>query len=174
MNHTANPSAHNFAPSRRSILESPQNNMAGRSSTSASTYLETRVLNLEEEHASLRSDVDALREMCHDLSFVNANRAEKGCRMVNTGSFGEANVKQSHQSAMQFKLELEKLSSDIRNSVSTGIGVRETSDMTPSKLKGSVSSHMTAISATSNGNISKSLPPHLRSAKKTNTDDDNK
>ena len=59
-----NPTANNFAPTRPQ-----QNGTASQVSSPSSSYLEARVLNLEEGHASLLEDVNGLRELYHGLSF---------------------------------------------------------------------------------------------------------
>ncbi|KAF2125101.1 hypothetical protein P153DRAFT_389952 [Dothidotthia symphoricarpi CBS 119687] len=131
----------------------------------SSPYLEARLLNLEEEHCSLRSDVNILNELCHSLH-DSVNTLKKGGWPVHVGPFQECDAIESHQSALRFKEELDQITNEVckshdsdANKKKNGIGV--------SKHSGSMPSNLKTTSATSNGASPKSVPPHLRGAKKT-------
>ena len=154
-----NPTANNFAPTRPQ-----QNGTASQVSSPSSSYLEARVLNLEEGHASLLEDVNGLRELYHGLSF-SVDKLNKGGWPVHVGPFQEVDAKTSHQDAIQLRAELESLKDEVHGSVDGSADVQKANGMASSKMKGSTPPHLRAASVTSGGTVKSSLPPHLRGKK---------
>lgn len=73
------------------------------------SYLEARVLNLEEKQVSLQEDVGALKELCHGIA-TTVDKLDKSGWPVHTGpSQGMDGIKASLQSARQFGMEFERL-----------------------------------------------------------------
>jgi hypothetical protein len=156
MGYHFNPTANGFAPNG-----TQQNGKASQvSSAHSSPYIEARVFNLEEEHANLRGDVETLRELYHGLSF-SVDKLKKCGWPVYVGPFREVDVNKSHQNAVQFSLELEKLKDEVHDSVSGDADVQKANGMAPPKTNGSVPPHLRASSLTSGGTVKKFLPPHL-------------
>ncbi|CAO2652840.1 Nn.00g022510.m01.CDS01 [Neocucurbitaria sp. VM-36] len=164
--HSFNPTANNFAPSGRNNKIQPQNNGSKPVSALPSSYIESRVLNLEEEHATLRGDVNTLKEMFHDLSF-SVEKLKRGGWPVRVGPFQDVDLNKSHQSALEFKTELEMLGREVHQSVDNSADMLKVNDLAASTMNGSVSPHAPSSSVASNSTASKSLPPHLRGATKT-------
>jgi hypothetical protein len=126
-----NPTIKGFAP-----ISSQQHNMVGQVSPPPSPYLEARILNLEEEHVSLLGEVKNLKESLHDLS-SSVNMLKKGGWPVHVGPFQEQDIKRSHQNAMEFSMELEKLKDEVQKSVNGNADVQKVNGMAPSKPDGS-------------------------------------
>ncbi|CAN9135450.1 hypothetical protein CUC08_Gglean009874 [Alternaria sp. MG1] len=154
-----NPTANNFAPTRPQ-----QNGTASQVSSPSSSYLEARVLNLEEGHASLLEDVNGLRELYHGLSF-SVDKPKKGGWPVHVGPFQEVDAKTSHQDAVRLRAELESLKDEVHASVKGSADVQKANDIASSKTNGSTPPHLRAASVTSGGTVKSSLPPHLRGKK---------
>ncbi|KAF1843403.1 uncharacterized protein K460DRAFT_290945 [Cucurbitaria berberidis CBS 394.84] len=163
-----NPTVNAFSPSGNGNEGQPKSTTSNQVSAPPSPYLEARVFNLEEEHATLCSDVDTLKELYHGLSF-SIDKLKKGSWPVNIGPFHEADLTRSHQSAMQFKSELEKIASEVHRSVNSCADMHKGNGTATTKMNGSMPPHRKAPSVASNGTVSKSLPPHLRRAKKAET-----
>ncbi|EMD64742.1 hypothetical protein GGP41_002982 [Bipolaris sorokiniana] len=122
------PAASKFSPSA-----SRQNNAALQAS-STSSYLDARVLNLEERHAGLQEDVIGLKELCHALSST-VDRLNKRDLPVHAGPFRTASdIEASLQNAKCFGIELERLKEEAHGSVNNS----------------------------SDSTAKKSTPPHLR------------
>ena len=163
--HRFNPTANNFAPSSHGSMNQ-QKNGNHQVSTPPSPYLEARVLNLEEEHAILLDDVSTLKELYHDLSF-SVDKLKRGGWPVHVGPFQDVDPAKSHQSAMQFKLELEELTREVHLSVDGGADTKKVNSTGASRVNTSIPPHAKVRSLTSNGTVSESLPPHVRSVRKT-------
>lgn len=164
MSYTFNPTANHFAPG--SVDGYQQGNAAAKQvSAPLSPYLEARIFNLEEEHASLQGEVDTLKELYHGLAF-SVDKLKKGGWPVHVGPFQDVDLVKSHQSAIHFKAQLQNLSEEVRNSAESDADGPKLDSMTPPKINSSVPTHARAPSITSSGTNSKSLPPHLRGAKK--------
>ncbi|KAJ4363050.1 hypothetical protein N0V83_010168 [Neocucurbitaria cava] len=144
--HCFDPTANDFAPSGRNNKTQPQSDMSKPMSAPPSPYLEARVLNLEEEHANLRGDVDTLKELFHDLSF-SVEKLGKGGWPVKVGPFQDADIAKSHQSTTQLKSKLEM------QSVDGNVDMPKVNNMGASKMNNGVSTS------------AKSIPPHLRAAR---------
>jgi hypothetical protein len=164
MNHrNFDPSAHRFNPNG-----DPNNRPSGSStprqmSAPQSPYLEARVLNLEEEHADLRGQVDNLKDLYHDLrnSFGRQDRQHNCAK-----SLQDTDAASSRQIAMQFKQELERLSREVRESANGDTDEQKATDRDTPKLNGDTIPHSKASIATSHGSGAKSLAPHLRVSKR--------
>jgi hypothetical protein len=158
-NYMMNPAANNFAPT------SPQQNgTPSQVSTPSSTGLEARFLNLEEEHATLRADASMLRELYHGLS-SSVDKLKKGDWPVHVGPFQEVDVQKSHQSAVEFRTELEKLKEEAQGSLNAGADAQKVNGMTTTKMNGNIPPHLRTPSVASSGTVKNSLPPHLRCKK---------
>lgn len=144
--HCFDPTANNFAPLGRNNQTQSQSNMSKPMSTPPSPYLEARVLNLEEEHASLRGDVDTLKELFHDLSF-SVEKLGKGGWPVKVSPFQDVDITKSHQRATQLKSILEM------QSVDGSVDMPKVNNMGASKMNNGISTS------------TKSIPPHLRGAR---------
>ncbi|KAI4623095.1 hypothetical protein J4E83_004485 [Alternaria metachromatica] len=149
-----NPAANNFAPT------GSRHGAPSQVSTPSSPYLEARTLNLEEGHAKIRADIDTLQEMYHGLS-LSVDKLKKGGWPVHVGPFQEVDVQKSHQSAVEFGIELEKLKEEVQGSVNGGADVQKVCSSTPP--------HLRTSSDTSSGTVKTSLPPHLRGKKLEST-----
>ena len=160
-----NPTASNFAPTRPQ-----QNGTASHVSSPSSSYLEARVLNLEEGHASLLEDINGLRELYHGLS-SSVDKLKKGGWPVHVGPFQEVDAKISHQSAVQLWAELESLKDEVHGSVNGSADEQKANGMASSKTNGSTPTHLGAASVTSGGTVKSSLPPHLRGKKAESSND---
>ncbi|KAH6872455.1 hypothetical protein BKA58DRAFT_456006 [Alternaria rosae] len=145
-----NPAANNFAPT------APRHSTPSQVSTPPTPYLEARTLNLEDGHATIRADVDALQELYHGLS-LSVDKLKKGGWLVRVGPFQEVDVQKSHQSAVEFAIELEKLKEETQGSVNGGTNVQKANSSTPP--------HLRTSSVTGGGTVKNSLPPHLRGKK---------
>jgi hypothetical protein len=151
-----NPTATSYAPKVQ-----PPNNMSSQVSGPPSPYLEARVFSLEEEHASLREELETLTEMYHTLcSSVNVLR--KGGWPVTVGPFQDQALNQSHQCALKFKQELEELTMDVHKLVNGVTDSEEAKGTATPNANGSVPSDLHDMSGASKGTVSRSLPPHLR------------
>jgi uncharacterized protein YukE len=148
-NRLLNPTASSFSYAFKPLID-----MTTQVSSPPSTYLEARVLNLEEEHSSVRGDVDLLKEMHQALS-LSISRLQKGGWPVTVGPFQEQDLAQSHQSALRFKQELEQLSREVHKSVDDVADVEKADSTPPPHLRA-------ANGGTKTSSGSKSLPPHLR------------
>ncbi|CAE7175053.1 hypothetical protein PTNB73_02762 [Pyrenophora teres f. teres] len=171
-----NPAVNAFSPN---ITQ--QNGIARQVSVPSSPYLEARVLNLEEGHASLHEDINLLQEMYHGLS-SSVHSLEKGGWPVHVGP-SQVDLKKSHRDATELKMELEKLKLEVTQSVNSSADVQKANGTTTPMTTNSVPPHLrasnakvapkangmatpkTAGSVTSNGTVKKSLPPHLRNKK---------
>jgi hypothetical protein len=129
-----------------------------------SPYLEARVLGLEQGHADLRNNLDALTELYHDLS-TSVDKLKKGAWAVTVGPFQEQDPIQSHQCALKFKEELEKLNRQVRQSVEHDADEEKSNGTVTPKANSSLPPHLRAPSSSKNGTGSTSLPPHLRAKK---------
>ncbi|KAF1946947.1 hypothetical protein EJ02DRAFT_200368 [Clathrospora elynae] len=134
MDYPFNPVANHFAPNG-----TRENGTANQVNTPSSPYLEARVLNLEEERATLLGEVDTLKELYHGLSF-SVDKLKKDGWPVHVSPFQDVDVKKSHQNAVQFSVELERLKDEVYMSVESDADVKKV-------------------------NIKKSIPPHLRGKK---------
>lgn len=164
MSHNFNPVAKSFAPDRHFGTEQ-QSGICKQVRDAPFPYLEARLFNLEEEHANLRDEVDNLRELYHGLSFFD-NNVKKGGGPVHVSPLERVDAARSHQSAIQFKLELEQLSHQVQESYQGGTDMRKATGTETSTINDSLPPHINAPSIASDGTNSKSLPPHLRGAKK--------
>lgn len=142
-----NPAANDYAP-KMQVSDPP------------SPYLEARVLNLEEEHSSLREEVLSLSEMYHDLC-SSVDRLRKGGWRVTVGPFQEQDRTPSHLRAMDFKRQLEELTQEVHKSVDGVTDVEKVNETTTSKANGTVPPHLRTAGAKAESG-SKPLPPHLR------------
>jgi hypothetical protein len=149
-----NPAATNYAPAIQS-----QNKLSSQVSAPPSPYLEARVLNLEQEHGSLRENVSNLTEIYHDLC-SSVDKLKKGGWPVTVGPFQDQDAAQSHICAMQFKQELEELNHEVRKSVEDVTDVEKVNGTKSPVTHSDMSSQLGASSGAGTG--SKSLPPHLR------------
>jgi len=155
-NKRLNPAATVYAPG-----VPPQNNMPSQVSAPPSPYLEARVSSLEEEHGSLRGEVNTLTEMYHDLC-SSVDKLKKGGWPVTVGPFQEQDLTQSHLHALEFKQELEEISREVHQSVDGVADMDKVNGTTTSKADGSMPPHLRASGSAKGGGGSKSLPPHLR------------
>jgi hypothetical protein len=119
--------------------------MASQVSAPPSSYLEARVLELEQEYSDLRDDVDLLKDKYHALA-VSAGSLQKQ----------KQDPAKAHHDAMKFKQELEQLSREVHADVVKGNGTA-----TP-KANSSLPQYLRTSSGAGGGTGSKSLPPHLR------------
>ncbi|KAF2824367.1 hypothetical protein CC86DRAFT_384013 [Ophiobolus disseminans] len=150
-----NPAATDYAPEAHR-----QDNMPSQVSAAPSPYLEARVLNLEEEHDSLRGEVLSLTEMHHELC-SSVDKLKKGGWPVTVGPFQDQDLTQSHLRAMEFKHKLEELSRAVHQSVDGVADEEKINGTTTPKANGNMPPHLRAT-GTAGGAVSKSLPPHLR------------
>ena len=155
-NNRLNPAATSYSPGSQ-----PQNSMISQVSAPPSPYLEARVFNLEEEHASLRGEVDTLTDMYHDLC-SSVDKLKQGGWPVTIGPFQEQDLTHSHLCAMEFKQELEDLSREVHMSVDGVADVEKVNGTTTPKANASMPPHLRAASGSNNAAGLKSLPPHLR------------
>lgn len=120
------------AASKLSPFASRQNNAAFQAS-SPSSYLESRILILEERHAGLQEDVVGLKGLCHALSST-VDRLNKHDLPVHAGPLRTvSDIEASLQSAKHFGMELKRLKEEAHEPVND-----------------------------SDGTAKKSTPPHLR------------
>lgn len=165
MNHHGfNPGARNFNPHGRPMDNSQGGSIAYQVSAPPSPYLEARILNLEEEHADLRSEVDALKDLYHDLC-NSFGKVQQIGRPTLDSSLSEIDLVKSRQSAMHFKDEFEQLSREVRESMNGDADEQKAKVLDSSKTESSDPPHMRAARVTRQGSGMKSLPPHLREAK---------
>lgn len=155
-NKRLNPTAFSYAPESR-----PQNNMPRQVSAPPSLHLEARVIDLEEEYASLRGDVDTLTKLYDDLCSSVDNLKKRGWP-VTVGPFQEQDLYQSHRRAMEFKQELEELGREVHKSVDGVADVEKVNNTTIPKANTSMPPHMRVANGINNRGGLKSLPPHLR------------
>lgn len=156
-NNNFNPAGSSYAPKPQSL-----NSTAGQVSPCASPYLEARVSNLEEEHGGLRLQVDLLREMQQDLA-SSVDELKRGGWPVTVGAFKAQDPIESHQSALEFKQELEQLSREVHKSVDGDADEEKANGTTTPESNVSVPPHLRAANGGSNALAGqKSLPPHLR------------
>ena len=155
-----NPSANDFAPTQEAL------DISNQVSTPLSPYLEARFFNMEEEYANLRGDVDTLKELYHGLS-SSIDKLKKGGWPVHVGPFQEVDLTQSHQNAIRFKEELEKLGREFHEAVDGIADNQKMKTTATSETNSSVPAHMGPASADSKAMVSKSLPPHVRASMKT-------
>ncbi|KAJ4337906.1 hypothetical protein N0V95_008201 [Ascochyta clinopodiicola] len=166
--HSFDPSARNFNPNGGPV-NGPQGSSTPRLvSAPPSPYLEARVLNLEDEHADLREEVDNLKDLYHDLcnSFGKVRRDAQPRRANFPRDTDPAS---SRQTAIQFNQELEQLSREVRKSVNGDADKQKANDRSALKPNSSVPPHVKAASVTSRGTGAKSLAPHLRGVKQSGT-----
>lgn len=132
MGKTLDPAASKFLPTA-----SQQNEALQASSTF--TYLESRVLNLEERHAGLQEDIVGLKELWHSLS-ITVDKLNKPDFPVHAGALRTASdIEASLQNAKHFGLELKRLKEEAHASVNNGSdGTAKTS--TPPHLRKKVAS----------------------------------
>jgi hypothetical protein len=156
MGHQLNPAVTNFA-----LNGAQQNNTASQVSAPASPYLEARILNLEEGLGDLRGDIEALKELYHDVSF-DFDKLRKDGWPVTVGPFRQVNVQRSQEDAVLFSQKLETLKNNVHVSTNGRTDVQKANGMALSKTNGIVPPHLRASSVTSGGTVTKSLPPHLR------------
>ncbi|EUC36550.1 hypothetical protein COCCADRAFT_34076 [Bipolaris zeicola 26-R-13] len=132
MGKTLDPAASKFLPTA-----SQQNEALQASSTF--TYLESRVLNLEERHAGLQEDIVGLKELWHSLS-ITVDKLNKPDFPVHAGALRTASdIEASLQNAKHFGLELKRLKEEAHPSVNNGSdGTAKTS--TPPHLRKKVAS----------------------------------
>jgi uncharacterized coiled-coil protein SlyX len=134
MSNRLRPTASRFTPT------SPRQDGTAHQGSSPITYLEARVLNLEEKQADLHEHVDALKELCHVISST-VNNMNKGSRAVRAGPSQDINaIEASLQNAKQFSMDLEKLKEEVHGS----------------------------IDSNSDDTAKKSIPPHARGKKTDN------
>jgi hypothetical protein len=144
------------------LASQPNTSMPSQVSAPPSPYLEARVFGLENGHASLRQDVDVITELYHGLC-SSVDKLKLGGWPVTVGPFQEQDLAQSHQSAMEFKQELEKLTSEVHKSGDSVADVEKANATVTPNANGSVPPHLRGTSGASSGLVTKSLPPHLRS-----------
>ncbi|KAH7382699.1 hypothetical protein DE146DRAFT_236761 [Phaeosphaeria sp. MPI-PUGE-AT-0046c] len=146
-----NPAATNYTPAAL-LTDSATEQLH----TPPSPYLEARLLNLEEEHLSLRQDLDSLNELYHKLSstFNSRKRDSKPFNFTE-----EQDPTTSFQSAVQLQQELQSLS-------------KEAHKLTMSNINGSLP-HLHTARGASNGTATKSVPPHLRGTARNGTKEPN-
>ncbi|KAH9868925.1 hypothetical protein J1614_008000 [Plenodomus biglobosus] len=158
------PNAASFSPSGVNETQ-PKTIPAKQVSTPPSPYLEARILSLEESQVDLRGDVRSLKELYDELT-LSLDKMKKGNRPMQFSSLEEVDPAESHQKALDFKAEFEKLESEVHMSVHGGADNAKANGMAAVKVNGSVPPHLRRSSVVNNGTITKSLPPHLRGAKK--------
>ncbi|KAF1361114.1 hypothetical protein EJ07DRAFT_164701 [Lizonia empirigonia] len=153
MNHHGfNPGARNFNPNGRPLDDSQGGSTAHQVSAPPSPYLEARVLNLEEEHADLRSEVDTLKDLYHDLC-NSFGKVQQIGRPTLDSSLSDIDLDKSRQSAMQFKDELEQLSREVRESMNGDADEQKANVPDSSKTKSSDPPHVRAARVTSQGSV---------------------
>lgn len=160
MSYPFDPATSDFAPGGTQGNRQ-QNGSSGQVSAPPSTYFEARILNLEEEHASLREDINTLNELYHGLS-SSVGDLKKGGWPVHVGRFQNVDLTKSHQTAVEFRDELERLSREVHASFASDTDQNKADGRASPQKNGSMPPHMRADSVTSNVTPSRSLPPHLR------------
>lgn len=133
---------------------------------SSSPYLEARLLNLEEQHGSLRSVVDKLAEMCHSL-YNSVDKLNKGGWPVHVGPSQEPDPPQSRQNTLRSREELNPITHEVHISLNNESDRNKANGECVPKTKNNVPSHLSVASTSSNGTSVRSVPPHLRDIKKT-------
>jgi hypothetical protein len=154
-NQRLNPAASSYAPGAQ-----PQNTPS-QVSALPSPYLEARVFSLEEEHLNLREELGSLTELYHNIC-TSVDKLKKGGWPVTVGPFQEQDPARSHQSALEFKQELEELSREVHKSVEGIADMDKANGTAMSKSNGNMPPHLRGANGASNGAGSKPLPPHLR------------
>ncbi|KAF2850430.1 hypothetical protein T440DRAFT_479136 [Plenodomus tracheiphilus IPT5] len=158
------PNAPIFSPGGNNGTQQ-KSNAANQVSTPPSPYLEARMSNLKENNADMRGDIRSLEELYEKLT-LSMDKMKKGGWPVQVGSFKEVDLSESHQKAMDFKAELEKLEAEVHSSVHSDANVGKESGTVTVNVNGSLPPHLRASSVVSNGTAIKSIPPHLRGTKK--------
>lgn len=164
MGYHLDPQANQFAPGGRKTSQQG-NNTAKQVSAPPSSYLQARVLNLEEARASLCEDVNTLKELYHGLSF-SVDKLKKGGWPVHVGPFQDVDLNKSHQDAVDLNLELERLAHPNGGSCEAGTNILKANGLSTPKMSSSMPPHLRAASASKDGVVKGSLPPHLRGANK--------
>jgi len=137
-----------------------QNNPPSKVTHPSSSYLEARVLNLEEEYANLRGEVGTLKEKYHQLRHSDEKEKEAGEAEAQPPSETKLD-----KTAVELGQELEELTSRTRaftNSEPAQKPVQSTS----AKVGYSTPPHLRSASTASSKLDSRLIPPHLRKAVK--------
>jgi hypothetical protein len=135
-NQGLNPIASSYTPEVQ-----PLNRTLKQVRVPPSSYLEARILKLEEDHSDLRGEVVNLTELYDNLC-SSLDKLKKGGSPVTTGPFPEQDPIQSHQSALEFKHKLEQLSCKDDKSVAEVTDVLKLNNTAMSKTNVSVPPHL--------------------------------
>jgi hypothetical protein len=161
-----NPAAGNFKPTNMNNMHRKQNKTPLNMTPSPATYLEARVLSLEEEYANLRGEVGTLKEKYHQL----CRSVEKGkeAAVVEVQPLADVKLDPPHKTIVKLGQELEELTLKTR-ALTNSEPVQKPVQSSHPKVGHSTPPHLRAASTASDRLGSKLIPPHLRKATKSDS-----